>query len=179
MRHPEVSGQYAINAEGKIQYGFVGDIKIAGMTKDEAAKTIKERLAEFIINPEITVIISGYNSKIVYVVGEVGRPGKIFMRGDTISVREALIEAGLPLLTGSMKESALITPSDQQKKIMKKRVDVYALVYQGDLRHNLIMYPGDILFIPPTMLTKVMRAIQPVAAPIGTAAGTGRTVSGF
>ena len=33
------------------------------------------------------------------------------------------------------------------------------------------MQPGDVLYIPPTFLTKVMRAISPVAAPIGQAAG--------
>ena len=31
---------------------------------------------------------------------------------------------------------------------------------------------GDVLYIPPTFLTKVMRAISPVAAPVGQAAGT-------
>ncbi|MFA5262095.1 MAG: polysaccharide biosynthesis/export family protein [Candidatus Omnitrophota bacterium] len=86
MRHPEVSGDYFINQEGKIQYEFVGDIQVTGKTKDEAAKLIAEKLSEYIISPEVSVKITGYNSKVVYVVGEVGRPGKIFMRGDTISI---------------------------------------------------------------------------------------------
>ncbi|MBU4334615.1 MAG: polysaccharide biosynthesis/export family protein, partial [Candidatus Omnitrophica bacterium] len=30
MRHPEVSGEFRINSEGKIQYEFVGDIVIQG-----------------------------------------------------------------------------------------------------------------------------------------------------
>ncbi|NCU32583.1 MAG: hypothetical protein EOM23_06560, partial [Candidatus Moranbacteria bacterium] len=36
LRHPEVSGEFIINSEGKIQYGFVGDLELAGMTKSEA-----------------------------------------------------------------------------------------------------------------------------------------------
>jgi len=178
MRHPEVSGQYMINQEGKIQYEFVGDIKIAGLTKDEASHLIAERLSEYIISPEVSVKITGYNSKVVYVVGEVGRPGKIYMRGDTISIREALMQAGLPQLTGVTRKSRLITPSESGKADVRK-VDVYALLYEGDLRENLEMKPGDVIYIPATFLTKAMRAIQPVAAPIGTAAGTGRTVTGF
>lgn len=177
MRHPEVSGQYAINSEGKIQYEFVGDIKISEMVKDEVAKVVKERLSEYIVNPEVNVKIVGYNSKVVYVVGEVGHPGKIFMRGDTITVREALMQAGLPLLSGITKKSRLITPSESGAPVNRK-VNVHALLFEGDLRENLVMNPGDILYIPPTMLTKAMRAIQPVAAPLGTAAGTGRTVMG-
>lgn len=179
MRHPEVSGQYPINSEGKIQYEFVGDVMISGMTKEAAQVAVAERLAEYIVSPEVTVKIIQYNSKIVYVVGEVAAPGKIYMRGDTITVREALMQAGLPRLSGVTKKSHLITPSEKGKP-RKKYINAYALLYEGDLRENDIMYPGDLLYIPPTFLTKVMRAISPVAAPIGQAAGatTGVNVIG-
>lgn len=171
MRHPEVSGEYPINMEGKVQYEFVGDIRIAGMTKEEAAETISEKLSEYIVSPEVNIKIIGYNSKIVYVVGEVFRPGKIFMRGDTITVREALMQAGLPRLSGVTKKSRLIKPEEGKKALVKKNLNVYALLYEGDLRYNEIMEPGDVLYIPPTFLTRVMRSIAPVAAPIGQAAG--------
>ena len=175
MRHPEVSGRYEINMEGKIQYEFIGDIVVQDLTKDQAGKYIGERLSEYIVNPDVTVKIVGYNSKVVYVVGEVGRPGKIFMRGNTITVREALLEAGLPLLTGVTKKTRLITPAENGK-IAKENVNVYALLYEGDLRQNLTMNPGDILYIPPTFLTKTMRAISPITQPISNAAGTAGTV---
>lgn len=176
MRHPEVTGEYMINSEGKIQYAFVGDVKIKGLTKEEVSKVVEERLKEYIISPEVTITITGYNSKIVYVVGEVFRPGKIFMRGDTITVREALMQAGLPMLSGITKKSKLITPSKDGKAV-KKNINVYALLYEGDLRENDTMLPGDVLYIPPTFLTRTMRAIQPITAPIGTVAGTGRTLT--
>ena len=177
MRHPEVSGSYEINAEGKIQYEFVGDVVVENMTKDEVTKVLKERLSEYIVNPDVTVKISGYNSKVVYVVGEVGQPGKIFMQGNTITVRDALLQAGLPLLSGVTKKSSLITPSESGK-INKANVDVYALLYQGDLRENKIMNPGDILYIPPTFLTKTMRAISPITQPLSGTASTASQVSG-
>ena len=170
MRHQEVSGEYPINMEGNIQYEFVGDIPLAGLTKDQATEVIVEALSEYIVSPEVNVKITGYNSKIVYVMGEVFRPGKIFMRGDTITVREALMQAGLPRLSGVTKKSHLIKPAEDGRS-KKKNLNVYALLYEGDLRYNEIMEPGDVLYVPPTFLTKVMRAISPVAAPIGQAAG--------
>jgi len=39
------------------------------------------------------------------------------------------------------------------------------------------MEPGDTLYVPPTFLTKTMRAINPITQPIGAAASTGRTVT--
>lgn len=176
QRHPEVSGQFPINKEGNIQYQFVGDIHIANLTKEQVKEVIRQRLSEYIINPEVSVKIVGYNSKVVYVIGEVGNPGKIYMQGDTMTVREALVQAGLPLLSASTRKCPLITPSaDGNPK--KLQVNVFALLYEGDLRENLVMKPGDTLYIPATILSKAMRVIQPVAQPIGTTADTGRTVA--
>lgn len=179
MRHPEVSGQFVINNEGNIQYEFVGDLNVRGLTKDQVKKLLNEKLSDYIIDPEITVKIVGYNSKIIYVVGEVGRPGKIYMEGDTMTVHEALVEAGLPLLSAKTNAGRVITPSNSGTPLIRK-VNVEKLLYQGDLRENLVMQPGDTLYVPPTFLAKTMRVIQPVAQPIGTAASTGRTVmTGF
>ena len=175
LRHPEVSGQFIINSEGKIQYNFIGDITVEGLKKDEVKNLLVERLSEYIITPDVTVKITGYNSKIVYVVGEVGNPGKIYMRGDTITVREALVQAGLPLLSGKTTVSKLITPSETGK-VEKKNVNVHRLLYEGDLRENLIMKPGDTLYIPPTFMAKAMRTIQPVTQPINAAGSTGRRI---
>lgn len=173
LRHPEVSGQHIINSEGKIQYEFIGDIKVEGLKKDEVKEILTERLSEYIISPDVTIKIVGYNSKIVYVVGEVRAPGKIYMRGDTITVREALVQAGLPLLTGKITQSRLITPSDTGK-VVRKTVNVKKLLYEGDLRENLIMSPGDTLYVPPTMMTKALRIIQPITAPVNSAGSLGR-----
>ena len=170
LRHSEVSGEYIINSEGKIQYEFIGDIKLKGLKKDEVKTLLIERLSEYIISPDVTIKIIGYYSKIVYVVGEVARPGKVYMRGDTITVREALVMAGLPLLTGKITHTRLITPSDTGK-VERKAVNVHKLLYEGDLRENLVMKPGDTLYIPPTFMAKALRVIQPVTAPINAAAG--------
>ncbi len=178
LRHPELSGKYVISKEGKIQYEFVGDLLVNGMTKEALTEHIKKALTEYIISPEVTVKIDEYNSKIVYVVGEVANPGKIIMRGDTITVNDALIQAGLPLLSAKVAKSLLITPADNGHAKQKK-VNVYKLLYQGDLRENLVMHPGDTLYVPPTFLAKVMRTISPVTQPIGNVAGTGKAVAAF
>ena len=179
MRHPEVSGEFRINSEGKIQYEFVGDLIIQGMVKYQVKELLVEKLSKYIISPEVTVKIIGYNSKVVYVVGEVGRPGKIFMQGNTITVREALIQAALPLLSAKTTKGRLITPSEKSKPIQRP-VNVHKLLFEGDLRENLVMNPGDTLYIPPTMMAKAMRVIQPIQQPLGAARGTATSVmTGF
>lgn len=177
LRHPEFGGQFLVNQEGKIQYEHIGDIKVAGLTKEEVRDFMTKQLSEFIISPEVSVKISGYNSKVVYVLGEVNAPGKIYMRGDTITVHEALVQAGLPLLSASTKKCRLITP-DITGKATIKYVNVFSLLYEGDLRENLTMKQGDTLYIPATVLAKAMRILQPVSQPINDSTGTAAAVAG-
>lgn len=175
MRHPEVSGKYIINKEGKIQYEFIGDVQLAGLTKEQASEMLAKSLSTYIVNPQVTVKISEYNSKIVFVVGEVARPGRIIMRGDTITIREALLEAGLPLLTAKTTQASMFTP--MAGNVKRKRVDIDALLYKGDLRQNFIMKPGDTLYVPATFWAKAMRVISPISQPIGSAASAGSAVA--
>jgi protein involved in polysaccharide export with SLBB domain len=170
MRHPEVSGEYIINKEGKIQYEFVGDVLLAGYTKEQAIDILTKKLSVYIIRPEISLKISGYNSKIVYVVGEVANPGRIPMHGDIITVRDALLAAGLPLITAATDSSSIFTPA-ATGRVIRKRVNVEALLYKGDLRENYVLHPGDCLYVPATFLAKAMRIISPVTEPVSQAAG--------
>ncbi len=138
-----------------------------------------QKLSTYIIKPEISFKITGYNSKIVYVVGEVARPGRIAMHGDTITVRDALLEAGLPIIGSAATDSASIFTPDASGKVVRKKVNVEALLYKGDLRENFILHPGDCLYVPATFLTKAMRVISPVTAPVSQVAGSGAAVAAF
>jgi polysaccharide export outer membrane protein len=176
-RHPEFSATYSINSEGKIQYKFVGDIQVSGLTKNEVKEKLREILKHFIAEPDINVAILEYRSKVIYVVGEVGAPGKYFMRSDTIPVREAVVQAGLPTVSSSMRRTQLITP-DVKGRPKSKYIDLYKLLYEGNLKLNVDMKPGDVLYVPSTFFAKVFRIISPVAAPVGTAASTATSVTG-
>lgn len=176
-RHPEFSGQYAINSEGKIEYKFVGDVVVNDLTKAHLKERLCDILSEYIIDPEVEVTIVAYLSKVFYVVGEVSNPGKFYMRGNSISVREALVQAGLPTHTAAMKACRLITPNDDGNKKNYDTVDAMSLLYEGNLTENLEMKPGDVLYVPATIMAKVIRVISPVTNLTGQA--TGAAASGL
>ena len=169
-RHPEFSGQYAVNSEGKIEYKFVGDVVVEGLTKAKVNERLNEILSEYIIEPEIDVTIVAYLSKVFYVVGEVSQPGKFYMRGNTISVREALIQASLPTYSAKMDSCRLITPNTTGKNNFTS-FNAMRLLYEGDLSENLEMQPGDVIYVPTTVIAKIIRVISPVTTLAGQTAG--------
>jgi len=168
LRHPEFSGLFPINLEGKIQIKFVGDIDVRGLTKAGVEDKLKKIISTYVMNPEVNVNIMEYRSKVIYVIGEVGRPGKYYMRSDSISVREAVVEAGLPTVSAAMRRCRLITP-DKSGRARTQAVDVYSILYGGNLNKDLEMHAGDVLYVPATMMAKVVRVINPVASTIGLA----------
>ena len=176
MRHPEFSGIYPINMEGKLQYKFVGDIDVNGLTKKELEEKIKSIIANFVISPEVNITILEYKSKVIYVLGEVGAPGKYYMRSESIPVREAVVQAGLPTLAAAMRRCRLITP-DKNGKAKTKSVDLYSILYGGDLKRNIDMYPGDVLYVPATIMAKIIRVVNPVTSTVGLASSGPNEVS--
>lgn len=169
-RHPEFSGQYTINSEGKIEYKYVGDVIVKGLTKKELETRLSEVLGDYLLKPEINIQIVAYLSKVFYVIGEVNRPGKFYMRGDTITVREALIQAGLPTDGSATRKCRLITPDESgQYKFIE--VNVFKLLYEGDLRENRIMKPGDVLYVPSTIIAKIIKVVSPVTRAVSDTAG--------
>jgi len=169
MRHTEFSGVFPVNQEGKVQLKFVGDIDVTGLTKSELEKKIKEVIATYVTEPEITVTILEYKSKVIYVLGEVGMPGKYYMRSESIPVREAVVQAGLPTLSAAMRRCQLVTPT-KEGKAKNKAVDLYSVLYGGDLKKNISMVPGDVLYVPATVMAKIIRVISPVTQTVGVTA---------
>ena len=180
MRHPEFSGVYPVNQEGKIQYKFVGDMEVVGLTKAQLEQRLRDVLSAYVKEPEVSVTVTDYRSKYFYVLGEVGAPGKYYMRAETIPVREAVFEAGLPTVSAAMRKCRLITPSYKGNPRVRS-VDLYSILYGGHLKRNINMVPGDVLYVPATVMAKVIRVINPVTTTVGLAgtsadnASTGKT----
>lgn len=171
MRHPEFSGTFPINSEGKIQYKFVGDIGVRGLTKKQVEEKLVKILSNYVIEPEVNVTIAEFRSKFIFVLGEVGQPGKYYIKSETITVRDAVVTSGLPTTAAAMRKCSLITP-DKSGRVKNKPVNIYEILYGGDLRRNIEMNPGDILYVPSTVMAKVIRVISPVATTVGLASSS-------
>jgi len=164
LRHPELSGDFVVGPDGKIQYTFVGDVQAEGLTKEELKGKLKESLAQYVKIPEISVAIIGYNSKKIYVLGEVVRPGMYSIKGNFVSLREAIVQAGLHTRRASLRRTVVIKPDFEKPK--KRFVNLGKILYEGKLEENLTLYPNDVVYIPSTVLTKVNDALGPIVDPL-------------
>ena len=82
---------YLIDREGEIDFPVIGKIKIAGLSAQETRVLLKEKLAEYLIDPIINIRLTNFE---ISVLGEVNRPGTYPVNGERITIFEALGLAG-------------------------------------------------------------------------------------
>ena len=89
----QLSQSLQVRPDGKITLPLVGDVVAAGHTSVELRDAISASLKEYIGNPVVTVIVTEASPQVVYVTGEVNKPGALTLSGQ-MSILQALAMAG-------------------------------------------------------------------------------------
>lgn len=144
--------------DGTIIFPLINRIPAKGLTVIELTERVTTLLEkDFLVDPQVTVNITEYNSQKVYILGSVFKPGLYSLKGET-TVLESITRAGgisprsgkiLLLLKLSGKE---IRNGEKVENLLAKQkfleVDLHALLNQGDLAQNLPIEADDVIFIP-------------------------------
>jgi polysaccharide export outer membrane protein len=103
----------------------------------------------------VTVVLKDYDRPYFVASGEVARPGKYELRGDT-TVTEALAMAGG--FNGQAKRSQVVLFRRVSDELVETRLlDVKHMLKATDLREDLHLKPGDLLYVPQNTMSKVQR----------------------
>lgn len=143
-RQDTMSGSYNVSPEGTISFPLIGVVQIAGKTPRQIELDIQSRLADgYLVNPQVSVLVTEYRSRNVSVFGQVQKPGRLqFTHGLTIV--EAISQSGG--FSPMAKQNAVtVTRTDKDKK--KKFTVPVEEIANGKAR-NFLLRPGDIIFVP-------------------------------
>ena len=156
--HDDLSQTVVVQPAGGFVYPLIGTVEAVDVAPEELAVRIGARLAKGLIrDPRVTVAVQEYRSKVVYVMGEIARPGPYPLTGRT-TVVEVLAKAG-PLSAQAGSEVVVVRPvgggegrpllpseaAPSAAQVLK--VDV-AAIQAGHLERNLMLAPNDTVFVP-------------------------------
>lgn len=147
-RNPELSTTIPVRPDGRISLPLIEDLQAANKTPTDLARDVEQVLAEFVQNPVVTVIVTGFVGPFdqqVRVVGEASQPRAIQYR-EKMTVLDVMIEVG-GLTEFAAGNRAVIVRADNQKKT-SYRVRLDDLLKDGDVSANVDVLPGDVLIIP-------------------------------
>ena len=92
--HPDLATESRVSGDGKISFPLIGEVVVSGLTVAHAEKAAEKLLEDgYIIKPQVHIFITEYKSKKVTVLGEVGRPGIVVLRGAS-TLMEVISDAG-------------------------------------------------------------------------------------
>jgi len=169
--HPEWSGEYKVRFDGKIKIPQLGEITVENLTRAQCEGVLTGELARYIKDPIVTVEIKEYESEVIYVLGEVKSPGRYPTKGRLITLRDAIIAAELPLAFAATDRVFVITPSRENPR--KRVVNLERVLYNGELKNNIILQPGDIVYVPKTITGIISDFLSSLLSPFDTSGSMG------
>jgi polysaccharide export outer membrane protein len=148
-RNEELSGQVPVRPDGKISSPLVGDIVAAGLSTQELAKVITDKLTQYVRNPEVTVIVTNPASadflRRVRATGAVRTPLSVSFR-QGMTVMDLVLQAGGITEFAAPSKARLYRTVDGKTKIYPVYLD--DILQRGDLKTNYLLYPSDVVTIP-------------------------------
>jgi polysaccharide biosynthesis/export protein len=148
FRNPELSGTVPVRPDGKITTQLVEDMVAEGKSPSQLARDIEAVLAEFILSPQVNVIVGTAvsTSSQVQVIGEVREPKALPYRAglrvlDVVLATGGLTDFAAPNRSRILREQA-------NGKTVETPVKLGDLLNKGDLKQNHALKAGDVLIIP-------------------------------
>jgi polysaccharide export outer membrane protein len=149
-REDELSSKVQVRPDGKISFPLLDDVQAAGLTPLELKQVISERLGEYVANPQVTVVVESSRSRVVYMLGEVVKQGPVFL-SSRMRVTDALSTAGgFGPFAGKRRVKILRRLPDGSSQEFRFNYEAY--IDGTDVAQNILLLPGDQIFVPEESL---------------------------
>jgi polysaccharide export outer membrane protein len=147
-RNPELTTSIPVRPDGRISVPLVEDMPAIGKTPTTLARDLEQVLKQYVQEPIVNVIVTGFVGPFaqqVRVVGEAAKPQAIPFRAN-MSVLDVMIDVGGLTRFASGNRAVVIRRIDGKDVEQRLRLD--DLLKDGDVSANVKMLPGDILIVP-------------------------------
>jgi polysaccharide export outer membrane protein len=168
--HPEWSGEFIVKPDGNIVIPNYAEIKVVGMTKTEVRQTLVEGMSKYLNNPKVAVDTVKYVSQVIYVLGSVNRPGEYPTAGKQITLKDAIVLAGLPSLHAVTTRVYVISPAGRRPT--QTVINLDRILYHGETGKNMMLHAGDIVYVPKSIFGKIADFFSSFFNPITTSIST-------
>jgi len=144
---PDLSMETRVNETGAISYPLLGRVQLAGLSVTAAEQHIAAELKrrEFVKDPQVQIVVTQVRANQVNVLGQVGRPGRYPLDLTGMRLTEVLALAG-GIVAGVGSDTVVVTGT-RDGKSFRKDVDMPSLFRSGSGGEDIVIAPGDSIFV--------------------------------
>ena len=154
LDEPEMTREVTLIADGSISYLLVGRVQAKGKTLDELQEILTTKLKEFFVAPYVSILTTNVyasqdDDNTVSILGALSKPGSYKLRKNE-RLLDLLAESGGLLYTQTefgSRTTANLKASYLSRNKKKLNVDFFKLVQDGDMDENILLKPGDFIYI--------------------------------
>ena len=139
----KMSGRVRVRSDGRVSLPFLDDVPVVDMTPVDLARDLEGRLKQFIVTPQVTVVVDEAKPLSVSVLGQVSQPG-LYNLEPGARIAQALAAAG-GLKDFARKDAIyLLRSSDGTSRVRMTYNDVTARTGRA---YSLRLRSGDIVVV--------------------------------
>ncbi len=140
---------YLVNSAGEINFPILGIIKVEGMTHNQAAKIIQDKIVDggYIKDADVSVELTNFK---VTVLGEVSSPGVYTSQSERVSIFDAVGMAGDLTIYGVRDNVSIVREQGGKREVIRidlSNKDILASPYY-------YLKPNDIVYVEPNKKQK-------------------------
>lgn len=144
---PELTTTAYVADDGSIAVPLAGAVQIGGLSPAGAGERIAQALREgqYVLNPQVSVILTEHRSQLVSVLGEVRTPGRFPIQART-TVLDLLAQAGG--ITENGASTILLLRPGADGQVRRAQVDVAGLRDGRQSLRSFAIRGGDSIVVP-------------------------------
>ncbi len=139
----DVDARVKVDRNGQIYLPKVGSVSVVGVSYEQLPEHLKAAVGVVFRHFELRVTLGQLRSIQIFVVGYARRPGT-YTVGSLSTLVNALFASGGPSVHGSMRHIEL----KRGDKVISD-FDMYDLLLKGNKSKDVVLLPGDVIYIPP------------------------------
>ena len=156
----DLTGNYTVRLDGKIVFPYVGEVQAGGVPLAAFNRVVRDGLAAYYKDPQVTVEVGEYNSCVVYVLGEVAKPGVYKFKGRT-TLLETVAEAGGYERSAARASTMVVRSFYDEPQVM--RIDMEQVIDEGAITLNVPLAKGDVVVVPKTFITNLNEFLSDIS----------------
>lgn len=149
---PDLEKSVRIEADGTVTLPLIKRVKVSGLTVSDAQELITQLYnRDYLVDPQISVLVVSFSPKLVRVLGSVNRPGVVEMPPDReMTLTEAIASANGISRVGNPK-SITIKRENELGEIQQFEVNFNRILMNAKAK-DMILKEGDTIWVPERVI---------------------------